>query len=531
MNWYGLFHSKGEQKIINHPSLRLSVLLFLILLSACKTTQPQPEVAAAGEDPIEFIILQMNDVYEIAPLEGGKYGGLARVASLKKQLMRENPNTIAILSGDFLSPSFIGTLRLENGDRIAGLQMVETLNAMGMDYVTFGNHEFDLSNVEVLKKRIDQSDFKFISANAKLVEKGGTKAFSQRGKDVPDFLIHEFRNTKGDAMKLGITGLVLPFAKQAYVEYLPVEETFRKVSAEMEQVADVSVAITHLAAEEDIALAKAVPGFPLFMGGHEHVNMSFYIENTVITKADANAKTVYVHRGTYYPSTGQVSLRSSLVTIDDTMVEDPATKAVVNKWLDAVDEIAQNMGFNPSRKLMVTEQILVCTEALIRNQPTNYGVLTTRGFEAVWPEIDVYLLNSGAMRLDDNLEGTVTEYDVLRTFPFGGPIVKMELPGTVMEKLLKTGLLINKGDGGYFQTLYIQPAGQTFTIRGEAIEPNKKYTVVMPQFLAEGKEANLGFLADHKFEHQESFNTADGENVNNDIRNIMIYFKSKLGRF
>lgn len=525
------FFTEKGQLFFYPKGFRVFLLLFLILgISACNTTQPATEVTTT-QTPIEFIILQLNDVYEIAPLEGGKYGGLARVATLKKQLMRENPNTIAVLSGDFLSPSFIGTLRMDDGDRIAGLQMVETLNAMGMDYVTFGNHEFDLSNVDVLKKRIDQSDFQFVCANAKLVEDGVTKSFTQRGEDVPDFVIREFKNARGDIMKLGITGLVLPFAKQDYVAYLPVEETFQKVYTEMEKEADVSIALTHLAAREDVALAKAVPGFPLFLGGHEHVNMSFYIENTIITKADANAKTAYVHRGTYYPSTGQVSFRSSLVTVDASLNEDPATKTVVDKWLGAVDEIAQNMGFEPGRELMVAEQTLVCTEAIIRTEPTNYGALTTRAFEAVWPDADVYLLNSGSMRLDDNLQGVVTEYDVLRTYPFGGPIVKMELSGTEVDKLLKTGLFINKGEGGYFQTLYVEPAGQTFTIKGETIVPNKKYTVVLPQFVAEGKEANLEFLSDFNFETQKAFETAEGKTVNNDMRNIVIYFMEKIGRF
>lgn len=506
-------------------------LLLLVGLSACKTAGTQPATGDETGQPLEFIILQLNDVYEIAPLEGGKYGGLARVATLKKQLLRENPNTIAVLSGDFLSPSFIGTLKMEDGDRIAGLQMVEALNAMGMDYVTFGNHEFDLSDVEILQKRIDQSEFRFICANAKRVENGSTQPFTQHGNAVPDFLIHKFSNAAGQTMDMGITGLVLDFAKQDYVTYLPVEETFRQIASEMAQVADIRVALTHLSARDDVALAKAVPGFPLFLGGHDHVNMSFYVENTVITKADANAKTVYVHRGTYYPNTGQVSLRSSLVTIDDRITEDPTTKSVVDKWLGAVDEIAQNMGFNPSQELMVAEQPLVCTEAQIRTQPTNYGGLTTRAFEAVWPDADIYLLNSGSMRLDDNLEGTVTEYDVLRTFPFGGPIVEITVSGTVLDRLLRTGLFVNKGEGGYFQTLYVQPAGQTFTVKGEVIDPDRQYTVVMPQFLADGKEANLEFLSEQEYETRKTLETADGKVVVNDIRNIMIYFMGKVGRF
>ena len=104
--------------------------------------------------------------------------------------------------------------------------------------------------------------------------------------------------------------MVLPFAKQDYVTYLPVTETFKQVAAKMERTADISVALTHLAADEDIELAKAVPGMPLFLGGHDHTNMSFFVENTVITKADANAKTVYVHRGSYYPCSGTLKLRS-----------------------------------------------------------------------------------------------------------------------------------------------------------------------------------------------------------------------------
>ena len=120
-------------------------LITLLLFSACNTQKDVVEVVVEvqTEDPVEFTILQINDVYEIAPLEGGSVGGLARVAGLLRQLEVENPNTIAVLAGDFLSPSFMGTLK-KDGERIAGLQMVETLNAMGLDYATFGNHEFDL---------------------------------------------------------------------------------------------------------------------------------------------------------------------------------------------------------------------------------------------------------------------------------------------------------------------------------------------------------------------------------------------------
>jgi len=59
---------------------------------------------------IQWTILQMNDVYELIPLSGGKKGGLARVATIRKLLLEENSHTITILSGDVVSPSALGIL-------------------------------------------------------------------------------------------------------------------------------------------------------------------------------------------------------------------------------------------------------------------------------------------------------------------------------------------------------------------------------------------------------------------------------------
>jgi len=57
---------------------------------------------------VQWTFLQMNDVYELIPLGGGKKGGLARVATIRRLLLQENPNTITILSGDVVSPSALG---------------------------------------------------------------------------------------------------------------------------------------------------------------------------------------------------------------------------------------------------------------------------------------------------------------------------------------------------------------------------------------------------------------------------------------
>jgi len=503
------------------------IILLVLLFSACQT----PQQAVQTMPPVELTILQLNDVYEIAPLEGGKAGGLARVATVLKDLERENPNTFAILSGDFLSPSFIGSLKLENGDRIAGLQMVESLNAAGLDYVTFGNHEFDNKDPLLLKKCMDASSFLYTCCNALEVKNGQKAPFNQlrdgKTQPVPEYVIREFSNGKGGVFRLGIIGVVLPFAKQDYVHYLPVFETFQATLQKLRPQVDAVVALTHLNMEDDEKLAAEVPGVLLFMGGHDHNNMSRFVESTVITKADANAKTVYIHRISFHPGSKVATVRSSLKTIDDRIAEDAATKVVVEKWQAYANIAMTKMGYQPERVLMYAETPLECTEAAIRTRPTNYGQLSAAAFATAWPGADAYLLNSGSMRVDDNLSGNITEYDVLRTFPFAGSIVKMDLPGDVLKQVLDIGLVKNRGEGGYFQTAQVEDRDGQWQIAGEMLRTDKRYGVVLPKFVAEGNERNLELLKNYPFQELPSF-SVKGTSIKNDVRDIVMYHMTQL---
>jgi len=496
--------------------------VFLIgLMMSCTTQTRLPETGL-----VEFTILQINDVYEIAPIEGGAVGGLARVAQLKKELKAENPNTIAVLAGDFLSPSLIATLKVD-GERIAGLQMVETLNEMGLDYATFGNHEFDISDPDLLQKRIHQSAFQYMSCNVMRVKDGKVAPFTQmvNGAEeaIPPYVIHEFKSSTGGITKVAIIGVVLPFNKQDYLQYLPLTESFRMAYEAAQQEADLVLALTHLNMEDDIELAKDVPGIPLFLGGHEHVNLNHYIEETIITKADANAKTAYVHHFTFDPKTKLTRIKSTVKAINKDLKSEENTQKVVDRWQNQVNGILEEMGYEPDRKLMEAGAPLVCTEALIRTQQTNFGQLTCRGIQMAFPAADVCFVNSGSMRLDDNLSGTIVEYDILRTYPFGGAIVQMEVPGKDLQTILNIGLDDNYGEGGYFQILGVTGKRDAWQIKGVPLDLQKKYTLALPQFVAEGKEARLGILANFEFEKPEQLKIGF-RTVPNDIRNLVIAY-------
>ena len=497
-----------------------------LFLTACPATTV--EIVDAAEEPVEFTILQINDVYEIAPISGGKVGGLARVGGVLRQLEAENPNTIAVLAGDFLSPSFMGTLEMENDEPIAGLQMVETLNAMGLDYATFGNHEFDLKTGELLEKRIDASEFEYMSVNAQFVGSDRSRrAFRQNGKDVPPYSLHTI-NQNGKSYELAIVGVVLPFNKKDYVDYRDVNTSFGTQVKMARAEADIVIGLTHLSVDGDEELAKAVPGLPLFMGGHEHHQLSRYVGETAITKADANAKTVYVHRLTYYPSTELCRVVSEIVPINEETPEDEVTAAVVAKWQGKMEILVERMGYDLYEVLDTLDEKLIGTEVFVRSSQTNYGQLTNEAIATAWPGADAYVFNSGSLRIDDDISGIVTTYDVLRSFPFGGPMVQLSMTGSQLQQMLDTGETTNQGEGGYLQRFQAEKQGGQWQINGQALVASNSYKVVMPSFLAGGGEANLGFLGDITAKEERDDFSVGADTVKNDIRDIVIhYFKTR----
>ena len=103
---------------------------------------------AAYAQEVRINLLQINDLYEISAVGGGKEGGMARLATIRNELASQNRHTYMVLAGDALSPSVIGTAVI-NGQPIAGAQMVAMLNSIGLDFATFGNHEFDLTELQL----------------------------------------------------------------------------------------------------------------------------------------------------------------------------------------------------------------------------------------------------------------------------------------------------------------------------------------------------------------------------------------------
>lgn len=503
----------------NHTPLEmkryfLAPALFLsLLLIGCGSTDQ-------GSNQVQFTILQINDVYEIAPLQNGEVGGMARVATLRKELLAEDPNVITVLAGDFASPSLIGTLK-HNGERIAGKQMVDAMNHVGMDYVTFGNHEFDLKQAD-LQKRLNESKFIWTVCNAfEMKDSVNHAPFEQNGVACPTYVIHEV-NANGQTLKVGLIGVVLPFNKSDYVHYEDMISTMEATYNSIKDKCDVVIGITHQEIAQDIEMAKALPQIPLLIGGHDHTNMNKQEGPVAITKADANAKTAYVHTLTYDFNTNTCNVASELRHINKILDHDPVVDSVVNYWNSIAFAAMEEMGFEPEKVVTTLNEPMDGLEDHVRSKPTNLGQSIAQSMHAMFPDADVAVISGGSIRLDDYLEGSISEYDVLRTLPFGGGIGTCVMKGTELLTLLETGTVTNKGIGGYLQMDGAVKHNGEWLINGEQVVHDQEYTVVASDFLLAGKESNLEIFADYPNEAPDTLN-----GLTNDIREIYIAYMSQ----
>lgn len=511
---------------MKHPYFSiLCGVLFCLCFSACKSTQPIGSSAESGK--VEFAILQLNDVYEISPLDNGRVGGMARVAHLRQELLKKTPHVITVHAGDFLSPSLIGSIKDENGERIAGAQMVAAMNALGVSLATFGNHEFDLPR-ESLQKRINESEFTWISSNVLEVKDGKKAPFQQeiaegRKFDLPKSVIIPIMSPNNSLFKLGFIGLTLPFTQQPYLHYEDVYSSARLEYLKVSESCDAVIGITHLSREMDEQLARRVPEIPLLIGGHEHTDTLFTKGKTLIAKADANARTVYVHWCTYDFKTQKLDIWSQLIPITEDFPEEPKTAKVVNKWNDFVNDRIRAMGYEPDDVIYTPSAPLDGRESMIRTQETNLGKLITASMLAAAPEAELAILNSGSIRVDDVIQGQLIQKDILRTLPFGGDLVLGKIPGAELQKILAIGLEENVGEGGYLQTAKVSKSGNQFLIDGKALVPSKTYPVVLTGFLAKGLESNLGFMNQPDWYTSLELKGVDGQS-RNDLRDVVIQY-------
>jgi 5'-nucleotidase len=394
---------------------------------------------------IQWTILHLNDVYEVLPLDQGQKGGLARVAHVRQLLLEENAQTFTILAGDFLSPSALSQ-SIVNGTSLNGRQMIAAFNTLGLDFVTFGNHEFDLNQTELIS-RMNESKFIWISSN--VFQNGTNQSFSS---SIP------YKILSINSINILLIGLTIDSNQPSYIEIINSTLLISFVQQFLQSLSkikyDILIALTHLSLDTDINLAENIPEIDLILGGHEHED--YYLlrgsEYIPINKADANTFTVYIHRCAFNLNTKKFLIYPTLTKITPEIEDEPQTAAVTNYWFNLGIKGFEDEGYQPNEivSCLPSDIELDGRAVSIRNFAT---LLTDDSCNSLLQstsinETIIGIYNSGSIRIDDVLQGKIIQYDILRVFPYGDQIYSLSIPGLIIANVLRSSILM-KGSGTY----------------------------------------------------------------------------------
>ena len=147
---------------------------------------------------------------------------------------------------------------------------------------------------------------------------------------------------------------------------------------------------------------------------------------------------------------------------------------------------------------------------------------------AASPKADAAVFNSGSIRIDDVIQGVMTQLDIIRTLPFGGKLCEVEMKGSLLSKMLLKAEQL-KGSGGYLQmspNLAVQN-NSTF-LNGLPIDHTKIYTIVSAEFLFSGAEKGLEFLKEGNPEIKRIKRFDAPGDIHTDLRLAVVKYLASL---
>ncbi|MDQ6653293.1 MAG: metallophosphoesterase, partial [Acidobacteriota bacterium] len=224
--------------------------------------------------------------------------GLAKIATLIKQVRKENQNVVLIDSGDTIQGTPLEYYHNKKNNQPPDPMML-AMNALHYDAMTVGNHEYNFG-LKVLEKARAEAEFPWLSANT--YNKGTSQTHYQ------PYIVKEVAG-----VRIGVLGLTTPgipnwenvpnYAGLEFQEPLNEAKKWVPVLREQER-ADVVVVAMHMGLEEDlrtgeinpgqvanenqaITIAREVPGIDLIFMGHTHRDVpSLYINGVLLTQAN-----------------------------------------------------------------------------------------------------------------------------------------------------------------------------------------------------------------------------------------------------
>ncbi|MEJ2614020.1 MAG: 5'-nucleotidase C-terminal domain-containing protein [Ignavibacteriaceae bacterium] len=457
-------------------------------------------INVSGQDTLT--ILHLNDTHSTLSSVGprnesleGSQGGIARAATVIGMTKMTAPNVLTLHAGDYS----IGDLFY---NKYFGVPELQILKSLGLDAMTVGNHEWDLTPstfLASLEASFKPGDgFPLLSAN--LIFPETTSHDSLRDYIFP-YTIKQVGN-----IKVGIFGLTTP---ETNITSLPspyfIDTNIVQIAAAVvdtlnNQNCNVVILLSHLGLNLDETVAKYVPGINVIVGGHDH----YLLKKPVIEINPSGDTTWIVQAGSFYLDIGKLQLlvngkKVSLlnyhaIPLDESVPEDSSVLSEVNNLISRIENT-----YGP----VYTQQIAAATAFFSEeadsltfpgNHDTPIGNLVTDAFrDKTGTDIAIEAGGSTAQPL---YQGLIVAADVFRVVGYGFNtvnglgfrIAKFNLKGSDILAGLEFGLSeIELNDEYLLQVSGMKytynPNGAPFSritsaeINGTPINPDSIYSV------------------------------------------------------
>ncbi len=480
-----------------------------------------------------LVILEINDTHGHAwaynEWHDPNIGGFAAIATVVEQARKE-----AAKNGwDFL---FLHAGDVNTGvpesDLLYARPDILALNAMHLDAMAIGNHEFD-HPWSILMRQMTWANFPFLSAN--IVYKGTNETVGEPYiiKRFPDLNVAILGLTTktteyiGNPKNVGGYDFLSPVSVAK--KYVPVLHTIIGKNG-------IVLALTHLGIfgpgltagskiygtasmikkllaynkPDDpyggsITLAESVKGIAAILDGHSHtvVESPLNIDGTLIVQAGSYSK--YVARLDLTVENGKViSYTYKLIPINLKVYHKGKNGKVyytyVGKEIKPNKEIeALLAGYKQIGEAKLNEPVgfskvnFPNNKEQTRTKDTLIGHLITDAIAWKFKDmgIQAVLLNGGGIRASI-APGTITYRNILEVLPFGDTVVVEKIKGSELLKAIEWGAVSHPNDTGarlvpWGLTYKVTPKGvKDILIGGKKIEPNKTYTIATNAYIASG---------------------------------------------
>jgi|TARA_B110000967_G_scaffold201979_1_gene240031 5'-nucleotidase/UDP-sugar diphosphatase len=500
-----ILSNKNEIAMIN--SIKRGVLISCV---ASIAFAGQHAFAATIDKTYNLTILHTNDNHgRFWHNRSGEYGMAARatlIQSIRDEVAGTGGHTLLLSGGD-----------INTGVPESDLQDAEPdfkgMNYMAYDAMALGNHEFD-NPLSVLRQQHDWARFPFLSANIINQDTG-----------MPLFKSHEIFDL--DGLKVAVVGFTtqdtVRIGNPEFLQGLEIQSPIAVATKIVPAIAansDLVVAVTHMGhyrfgenggnAPGDVALAKAVDGLDVIVGGHSQTaTFSPDVQNdTLIVQAKEWGK--YVGRLDLQLRNGEISVINyqlipvnlkKKVLIDGEKVSVYIDQEIVaDETLKAMLEPYQNQGQEQLMQVIGhADAVFVGAREQVRTNETNLGnLIALAQMERV--QADLGIMNSGGIR-DDMPAGDITYKDVLKVQPFSNTVAYVDLTGAELMPYLQVAANKEAGSGAFAQF-----AGTTITMNGNSIESatvagklveaSKTYRLAINAYMASGGDG-YPRLSDH----------------------------------